>query len=66
MVRCFEDEDVIHVNGRIDSLADIDTINFELALADIAQIERRLDRLKKTRAKTKEEEARNKVDWSRS
>lgn len=59
MVRCFEDENVIHVNGQIDSLADIDTINFELALADITQIEKRLERLAKTRAKTKEEEANN-------
>lgn len=61
MVRCFEDENVIHVNGQIDSLADIDTINFELALADITQIEKRLERLAKTRAKTKEEEANNLV-----
>ena len=61
MVRCFEDENVIHVNGQINSLADIDTINFELALADISQIEKRLERLAKTRAKSKEEEARNLV-----
>ena len=56
MVRCFEDENVHHVNGKIDSINDIDTINFELALADIGQIEKRLERLAKTKAKSKEEE----------
>ena len=57
MVRCFEDENVHHVNGKIDSLSDIDTINFELALADIAQIEKRLERLAKSKVKSKEEAA---------
>jgi hypothetical protein len=57
VVRCFEDENVIHVAGRVDPLSDIDVINFELALADIGQIERRLERLTKGRAKTKEEVA---------
>ena len=57
MVRCFEDENVHHVNGKIDSLNDIDTINFELALADIAQIEKRLERLAKSKIKSKEEAA---------
>lgn len=56
MVRCFEDENVHHVNGKIDSINDIDTINFELALADIGQIEKRQERLAKTRPKSKEEE----------
>lgn len=59
MVRCFEDDDVHHVAGKIDAVADIDVINFELALADVAQIERRLERLQKGRVKTKEEETRN-------
>ena len=57
MVRCFEDENVHHVNGKIDSLSDIDTINFELALADIAQIEKRIERLTKSKVKSKEEAA---------
>ena len=57
MVRCFEDENVHHVNGKIDSLSDIDTINFELALADISQIEKRLERLAKSKVKSKEEAA---------
>lgn len=55
MVRCFEDENVHHVNGKIDSITDIDTINFELALADISQIEKRIQRLEKTKFKSKEE-----------
>ena len=61
MVRCFEDENVHHVNGSINALADIDTINFELALADISQIEKRLERLVKSKGKTKEEQERNEV-----
>lgn len=57
MIRCFEDENVIHVAGKVDSLEDADVINFELALADIGQIEKRLERLSKGRAKSKEEAA---------
>jgi len=52
---------VIHVNGKVDPAEDAETINFELALADVAQIEKRLERLKKGRAKTKEEQASNEV-----
>lgn len=50
MVRCFEDADVIHVAGKVDPLDDTDVINFELALADVTQIEKRLERVKKSRA----------------
>lgn len=56
VVRCFEDDNVIHVNNKVDPVNDTDVINFELALADIAQIERRLERLNK-KAKSKEEAA---------
>ncbi len=42
VVRCFEDENVVHVAGRIDPLSDIETINTELALADLAAVERHL------------------------
>lgn len=38
VVRCFEDDDVIHVAGRVDPVTDIDVINFELALSDITQV----------------------------
>ena len=65
VVRCFEDADVHHVNGKVDPAEDAETINFELALADVTQIEKRLERLKKGRAKTKEEQASNEVStWS--
>ena len=47
VVRCFEDENVIHVNGRIDPLDDIATINTELALADLDTVAKALLRLTK-------------------
>lgn len=46
-VRCFEDENIIHVSGHIDPLEDIETINIELILADIETVERRLDKARK-------------------
>ena len=55
LVRCCDDDDVIHVDGKVDPLSDISVINFELALADMAQIERRLERLGKGRAKSNAE-----------
>ena len=61
VVRCFEDENVIHVAGKVDPVEDTDVINFELALADITQIEKRLERIAKGRAKTKEETTSNEV-----
>jgi ribosome-binding ATPase len=47
VVRCFDDPNVIHVSGRVDPIADIETIETELALADLAMLERRADRLRK-------------------
>ena len=47
IVRCFEDENVVHVDGRVDPLADIETINTELALADMETLERRIERAEK-------------------
>ena len=44
VVRCFEDEDIVHVAGRIDPLSDVETINTELALADLVSVEKTLDR----------------------
>jgi ribosome-binding ATPase YchF (GTP1/OBG family) len=61
VIRCFEDDNVIHVAGKVDPVEDSDVINFELALADITQIEKRLERLAKGRAKTKEEAASGEV-----
>ena len=54
VVRCFEDDDIIHVSGSIDPLRDIDIINLELALSDLSQVERRIDRARK-QAKTSKE-----------
>jgi GTP-binding protein YchF len=47
VVRCFEDENVTHVAGKIDPVSDIETINTELALADLATVERQLARYSK-------------------
>lgn len=40
VVRCFEDENVVHVAGKVDPIADIEVINTELALADLATVEK--------------------------
>jgi GTP-binding protein YchF len=47
VVRCFEDHDVAHVEGRIDPVGDIDTIETELMLADLESLERRVEGLEK-------------------
>lgn len=47
VVRCFEDTEVVHVNGKVDPADDITTINFELALADLEVVEKRLGNLPK-------------------
>ncbi|MBQ85201.1 MAG: redox-regulated ATPase YchF [Gammaproteobacteria bacterium] len=47
VVRCFEDENVTHVANIIDPAADIDTINTELALADLETVEKSLDRVRR-------------------
>src|SRR5437764_10934870 len=48
VVRSFEDENVVHVEGSVDPRRDIETIQIELALADLATIERRRERVQKT------------------
>ncbi|MEG4027424.1 MULTISPECIES: redox-regulated ATPase YchF [unclassified Microcoleus] len=57
VVRCFENDDIIHVAGSVDPIRDIDIINLELILADLAQIERRLDRTRKLARNNKEAQA---------
>jgi GTP-binding protein YchF len=47
VVRCFDNADVIHVAGRVDPQADVDVINTELALADLASVEKALERAAK-------------------
>ncbi|MBF6990889.1 MULTISPECIES: redox-regulated ATPase YchF [Cupriavidus] len=55
VVRCFEDDNVIHVAGKVDPLSDIEVINTELALADLATVEKALARyIKPARAGDKE------------
>lgn len=55
VVRCFVDENITHVNNKIDPIDDLDTIKMELKLADLEQIEKRLPRLTK-QAKQNERE----------
>jgi GTP-binding protein YchF len=58
VVRCFEDPDVTHVDGAVDPLRDVETIETELGLADIDTAEKRLDRVKRAaKAGRKEEQA---------
>ena len=51
VVRCFEDESMVHVEGAVDPVRDIETIQIELALSDLATVERR--RVKKRRKNLK-------------
>ncbi|MCF6203096.1 MAG: redox-regulated ATPase YchF [Methylococcaceae bacterium] len=62
VVRCFEDENVVHVAGKIDPLSDIEVINTELALADMSTIEKALQRATKaSKSGDKDELAKKKV-----
>lgn len=56
VVRCFDNDDVIHVDGRVDPLSDIDTINTELVLADLESAEKGVQRVAKN-AKSGNKEA---------
>ncbi len=47
VVRCFEDDDVVHVSGAVDPVSDIETVNTELALADLETVERALERVER-------------------
>jgi len=57
VVRCFEDPNVIHVAGKIDPLSDIEVINTELALADLATVEKALSRYTKAAKSGNDKEA---------
>ncbi len=61
VVRCFEDTDVTHVEGRIDPIADIETVDTELMLADLESLERRVDGLSK-KAKGGDKESKEALD----
>lgn len=56
VVRCFEDPDVIHVNGKVDPIFDIETIDLELIFADIEVITKRIQKIEK-KAQLKEKES---------
>ena len=60
VVRCFDDENVTHVSDQINPSADIETINTELALADLETVEKTLDRVTRV-AKSGDKEAQNQV-----
>ena len=47
VVRCFENDDIIHVDGSINALRDVETINLELIFSDIEMVDRRIDRTSK-------------------
>ncbi|MBN3725548.1 redox-regulated ATPase YchF [Burkholderia sp. Ac-20379] len=57
VVRCFEDENVIHVAGRVSPLDDIEVINTELALADLSTVEKALNRYSKAAKSGNDKEA---------
>jgi GTP-binding protein YchF len=57
VVRCFEDENVIHVAGKVDPVSDIEVINTELALADLATVEKALTRYAKAAKSGNDKEA---------
>ena len=47
VLRCFENDDIIHVDGSVDPIRDLETINLELILSDMEMLERRIDKTKK-------------------
>jgi GTP-binding protein YchF len=61
VVRCFESEEIVHVEGSVDPRRDIETIQIELALADLASVERRRERAQKT-AKSGDKQARAEIE----
>ncbi len=62
VVRCFEDDNVVHVAGKVDPISDIEVINTELALADMASVEKALQRAAKaSKSGNKEELAKKTV-----
>src|SRR6185437_4147117 len=56
VVRCFEHGDIVHVAGKVDPIADIETIDTELALADLESVEKALNRAERA-AKANDKEA---------
>ena len=61
VVRCFEHDDIIHVSGKVDPIADIETIDTELALADLDSVEKGLQRAERA-AKSGDKEAKARAE----
>jgi GTP-binding protein YchF len=61
VVRCFHDSDVVHVDGALDPLRDVETVNTELLLKDLETLERALERMRKA-AKSGEKKLKDEVD----
>ena len=57
VVRCFESNDILHVEGSVDSLRDVEIINMELAMSDFEVVEKRIEKIAKKAMTTKEKEA---------
>ena len=57
VVRCFDDDNIIHVEGKCDPIRDIEIINLELSIADLEIINNRLDKIKKKATTTKDKDA---------
>ena len=62
VVRCFDDDNIIHVEGKCDPIRDIEIINLELSLADLEIINNRLEKIKKKAETTKDKETLIEVD----
>ncbi|MDD4027969.1 MAG: redox-regulated ATPase YchF [Bacilli bacterium] len=57
VIRCFEDDNIIHVEGNVDPIRDVETINIELILSDLEIVENRISKIEKKAQSTKEKEA---------
>ncbi|KAG9439559.1 hypothetical protein H6P81_019724 [Aristolochia fimbriata] len=64
VVRCFEDDDIVHVNGKVNPKSDIEVINLELIFSDLDQIEKRMDKLKKGKAKDSQSKVKEEAEKS--
>lgn len=62
VVRCFEDENVIHVDGKVDPISDVETINTELILSDLESVQKQLQKLEKL-VRTGDKDAKVKADF---
>jgi len=62
VVRCFEDPNVVHVGGKVDPVSDIETINTELALADLAAVEKQIVKVEKLARAGGDKEAKRTFD----